>query len=170
MKGPRASFSTLLLIGAFVLLAAIGIGTGMGNRVLGQIGAHVPVQPTPVPAVTDIPDQPGALGGWKRTSVMAVATDPGFPDPRVTPEPEVPATARPTPRESRPLDTPHPNNGYTSPPLPFALPSHTPQGPETPGPDIEATPSPAVRTPAGQARPTPRYATMPPVSPPTLNP
>src|SRR5579862_8721622 len=98
----RASFSALLLIGGFVLLVSVALGMGMGNRVLGQIGAHVPVQPTPVPQLTGATDENGAPDEWRHTSVLSVATDPGFPDPRVTPEPAAPETARPRPVATRP--------------------------------------------------------------------
>jgi hypothetical protein len=142
----RASLSTVLLVGAFVLLIAIGVGMNMGNRVLGQIGAHVPVQPTAVPAATEDPAQHDEITGLKHSTVMSVATDPGFPDPRVTPEPEVPATPRPRPTETL---TPRPEKrapgpAYTSPPLPLPLVTHTPGETDTPGPDIEATPAPGA--------------------------
>ena len=132
-----------------MLLVAIGVGMNMGNHVLGQIGAHVPVQPTAVPAATDDPGAPpDEVAGWKRASVMSVATDPGFPDPRVTPEPELPSTPRPRPTPSDLDATPRPAKrspsarAYTSPPLPLPIVTHSP-APETPGPDIEATPAPA---------------------------
>jgi hypothetical protein len=145
MRG-RTSLSTLLLLGAFVLLIAIAVGMNMGNRVLGQIGAHIPVQPTAVPAATEDPSEHGDLASWKRISVMSVATDPAFPDPRITPEPEVPATPRPRPSATgtpQPVAPPSEEaRDYTSPPLPLPLVTHTPSGPETPGPDIEATPAP----------------------------
>ena len=54
--GRRTGLSTVLILGAFVLLIAIAVGMNMGNRVLGQIGVHVPVQPTAVPPVTPPPD------------------------------------------------------------------------------------------------------------------
>jgi hypothetical protein len=144
----RASFSTVLLLGGIVLLVAIGVGMNMGNRVLGQIGAHVPVQPTAVPAATEDPGDHAEVSGWKRVSVMSVATDPGFPDPRVTPEPPPPPPPRPraTPTEE-PQDEDHPRTPkpkakpYTSPPLPLPLVTHSAPPLETPGPDIEATPA-----------------------------
>jgi len=172
--GRRTGLSTVLILGAFVLLIAIAVGMNMGNRVLGQIGVHVPVQPTAVPPVTPPPDDPSAAdaSGWKRTSVMSVATDPGFPDPRVTPEPEAPATARPRPKPSPtirpPLPTPPPRN---PPPAESASPGTSPSSGTlvTPGPDIEATPNGAPR-PSGGKTSAPTYSTMPPVPVPSMNP
>jgi hypothetical protein len=188
----RASLSTLLLLGGFVLLIAVGIGMNMGNRVLGQIGAHVPVQPTAVPAATDDPAGHGEVAGWKRVTVMSVATDPGFPDPRITPEPEIPATPKPRPknteapqgddqsgsdRQRRRAD----EQQYTSPPLPIPLVTHTPVEQDTPGPDIEATPQGQANVRPGRqtaVRPSPGksgvpgrdYPTIPPVPVPSYNP
>jgi hypothetical protein len=173
--GRRAGLSTVLIMGSLVLLIAILVGMNMGNRVLGQIGVHVPVEPTPVAPATAPAEGGGAaaeVGGWKRTSVMSVATDPGFPDPRVTPEPELPSTPRPRPTPTK-----------TRPPLPTAPPRYNPAaaptaassgspavGPETsPGPDIEATPNGAPR-PTGGRTAAPNYPTMPPVPVPSLNP
>ncbi len=141
-----------------MLLIAVGIGMNMGNRVLGQIGAHVPVQPTAVPAATDDPAGHGEVAGWKRVTVMSVATDPGFPDPRITPEPEIPATPKPRPknteapqgddqsgsdRQRRRAD----EQQYTSPPLPIPLVTHTPVEQDTPGPGQRAA-GPSDRRPA----------------------
>jgi hypothetical protein len=50
----------------------------------------------------------------------------------VTPEPEVKATPKrtPTPKPTpSPTPSPAPNSGYTSPPLPIPLVSHTPESP-----------------------------------------
>lgn len=173
----RASLSTVLLLGGIVLLAAIGIGMNMGNRVLGQIGAHVPVQPTAVPAATEDPGDHAEVSGWKRVSVMSVATDPGFPDPRVTPEPEQPAPPRPRPtvteasaEEHRRSERRPQEKRYTSPPLPIPLVTHTPEPVETPGPDIEATAPPETRTSSRQTRPTPPSYVSTPAPSPSYNP
>jgi hypothetical protein len=166
----RSGLSTVLILGALVLLLAIVVGTNMGNRVLGQIGVHVPVEPTPVPPATAVPGESNAgdITSWKHVSVMSVATDPGFPDPRVTPEPEPPSTPRPKPTPTKtppPLPTPPPR--YVPPTAPAADSSGSPAaGTATPGPDIEATPNGAARAPAGRATPIP-YPTMPPVPTPS---
>jgi len=132
--GPRAALSQVLIIGALLLLVAVGFGVGMGNRVLGQVAGREPVVPTPVPIPTPsaIPGDPGNWAAWKHISVMAVATDPAFPDPRIPPEPEVRSTLKPPPRpKPTPSPTPfqEPSEGYTSPPMPLPLVSHTPEGP-----------------------------------------
>jgi hypothetical protein len=86
----------LLAIGGGVLLFAIAVGNHMGNRVLNQVagsnGGFVRnVMATPVPIETHAP----AEVNWKKIQVMSVATDPAFPDPRVTPEPSPEPTAPP---------------------------------------------------------------------------
>jgi len=128
--GPRASLSFLLFLSATVLLGAIALGNRMGNHVLGQISQRTEAVPTvlltPVP---EVKDRQVSLG-WKHTQVVSVATDPAFPDPRVTPPPpppKEPPVARPhlppvpqVPEAARrPAD-----RGYTSPPLPIPLVTH----------------------------------------------
>jgi len=149
--GRRAALSQVLVVGALLLLVAIGVGIGMGNRVLGLVGGRQPVVPTPVAVPTASPGGSANWSAWKRTSVMAVATDPGFPDPRVTAEPEVKPTPKRTPTPKPPATaTPlrQPNSEYTSPPLPVPLVSHTPESPGESG----------------------RSPTLPPVPVPSLNP
>jgi hypothetical protein len=127
--------SGLLVLCGGALLIAIAIGNNMGNRVLSQVagrngGFFQSVMATPVPLET----RAASEVNWKKVQVMSVATDPAFPDPRVTPEP----TPEPTPRPTR-KPTPEPTAAYTSPPLALPLVTH---GPETPGPDgAEAGPS-----------------------------
>jgi hypothetical protein len=128
--GPRASLSTTLFLGAVTLLIAVAIGNAMGNRVITQVTGRVSVLvPTPLPIVKNEPKENADVPVWKEEQVMSVATDPGFPDPRVTPEPEPPPTPRPTPTavptpSPRPTDQPTMQK-YTSPPLliPLASPS-----------------------------------------------
>jgi hypothetical protein len=147
--GPRKRLSQVLIVGAVVLLVAILVGLGMGNHVLSQVAGREPVVPTPVPIPTAKPGERSSTGSlWKRIQIMAVATDPAFPDPRVTPEPEYRATAKPTPKRT-PSPGPTRNPEYTSPPMPFPLVSH---GPESPMPDPEATGA------VGEVRRTPRPA------------
>ncbi len=137
-----------------MLLIAIGIGNNMGNRVLGQIasrGAGAATTPIPSPSALASDDAASHVL-WKRRQVLSVATDPAFPDPRVTPEPPPPpppATPRPSPKPSRtPFAAPptagddaSPDpNAYTSPPMPIPLITHS--AGDTPPPDEESTPLP----------------------------
>lgn len=157
--GPRAGLSTVLVCGALVLLTAIAIGNNMGNRVLGQIANRGPgavVTPVPSPSVGDEDNADQVL--WKRRRVLSVATDPAFPDPRVTPQPPPPPiTPRPAPQQTR---TPRPTPSaledeaappYTSPPMPIPLVSH-PAG-ETSPPEEDGASEETSRT-----NPTPRPA------------
>ncbi len=191
MSGKRPGLSTVLVMGALVLVIAIFIGNNMGNRVLGQIssrGAGAAATPiaTPTPGSSDSP-QSRAL--WKRRQVLSVATDPAFPDPRITPEPEPVETARPRRKANTPSPTQSgkagasgtasdepasestPNTTYTSPALPLPIVSHAAE--ETIAPDTAQTLAPQKATPTASA---PRnggprsYPTLPPVSQPSLSP
>jgi hypothetical protein len=152
--GPRSGLSTLLILGAFVLLVAIVIGNGMGNRVLRQV-AHTAEDPTPVPLATPSPDDEGGPNTLtlRRRHVTSVATDPAFPDPRLTPEPSPPPTPRPAPKATptpspEPTPPPEPTDDvapYTSPPLAFPLVKHSPG--ETSPPDDTASPGDATGPP-----------------------
>jgi len=160
--GPRAGLSTVLIAGAFVLLIAIAVGNSMGNRVLSQIGSRdAGAVATAVPSPAASAEDDGVSHVlWKRRQVLSVATDPGFPDPRVTPEPPPPPpTARPTPRRTQ---TPVPSPivpayegtvpPYTPPPMPIPLVSHEPG--ETSPPDDVPSGSAAPRAAAsGSPRP-----------------
>ena len=154
--GPRTGLSTVLILGSIVLLIAIVVGNNMGNRVLGQIPERVPtLGATPLPSPTS-----SAFGNnasqalWKRRQVLSVATDPAFPDPRVTPEPPAPATPRPTPKPTpkpSPTPTSEPSHSnYTSPPLPIPLATGTEEAP-TPVEQPSSTPIPRV-TPTSTGR------------------
>jgi hypothetical protein len=171
--GSRAGFSTLLVAGAIVLVVAIALGNGMGNRVLGQVAGRVPelettAAPTPVESTNDAESRVQ----WKRTQVLSAATDPGFPDPRVTPEPPQPPPSRPraaptrspSPAPSRDKRAPAagPSVPYTSPPMPIPLASH-PAGETSPPDDGTSTPMPRT---SGQTD----RAEAPEVSTPTLSP
>lgn len=182
MSRKRPGLSTVLVMGALVLVIAILVGNNMGGRVLRQIssrGAEAAATPiaTPSPGSSDSP-QTRAL--WKRRQVLSVATDPAFPDPRITPEPEPVETARPPHRMNTP-DPKHskskaestkasddpasentPNTTYTSPPLPLPIVSHAAE--ETIAPD-------ATQSLAPQKPPAPRsFPTLPPVSQPSFSP
>ena len=162
--GPRVALSTVLLIAGGVLLVAIVVGNAMGSRVLSQLSTPQNLLPTPVPVVLASNSAEPAAQGWRRLSVVSVATDPGFPDPRVTPEPPPPPpTPRPTKRPTpRPAATAVDVPVYTSPPLPLPLvtdqastqaaPSETGSpGSRTGSPQaaVTAPPTPTVQGPRG---------------------
>jgi len=164
--GPRAGLSSILIVGAIVLLIAIAVGQNMGNRVLGAIATRPMVMPaTAIPTSSPTPDDAPGQGSaaWKRHEVISVATDPGFPDPRVTPEPPPPATPRPVPKP-KPSPSPTPTDGatgpegehpvppYTSPPLPIPLVTGSPEPGATDELPSAATPTP-LATSRGAALP-----------------
>ncbi len=141
--GPRTGLSTLLILGAIVLLIAIAVGNGMGNRVLRQVAHTADLEPTPFPIALPSAEDVGGPNTLtlRRRHVTIIATDPAFPDPRITPEPSPPPTPRPTPQATStpPPPTPAPgltgptNPPYTSPPLAYPLVKHSPG--ETSPPD-----------------------------------
>jgi hypothetical protein len=121
----------MLVAMGIVLLVAIVAGQQIGNRtIFGQTERKVAI---PGETITPVPEEsaaadPAALKNWKRLQVVSVATDPAFPDPRVTPPPT--PTPRPTPS---PKPSPSPSASpsadpslYTSPPLPVPIVSHDP--------------------------------------------
>lgn len=131
--GPRVGISSILIAGSIVLLISIAVGNSMGNRVLNQVAGRADdFAPSPVASPTIDPGEAGAGQlQWKRHHIVSVATDPGFPDPRITPEP--PPAPRPPPTPARtptPVPTPSSESSadshYTSPPLPLPIVSHGP--------------------------------------------
>jgi len=147
----RPGLSALLVAGAVVLLISILVGQKLGDKILLQtprrpvlVGSGI----TPVPEAD--PSDRGELKNWKRLQVVSVATDPAFPDPRVTrpPTPPPPIYTLP-PRRATPIPVPTvysaPRQIYTSPPLPLPLVSHDPN-------EVATEPPPAP--------------TQPPVTPP----
>lgn len=157
----RPGLSALLVAGAVVLLVSILIGQKIGDRVLLQTERRTPIAGS---GVTPVPEADasarGELKNWKRLQVVSVATDPAFPDPRVTrppappPPPETPTprprpTARPTPI---PVQQP-PQTVYTSPPLPIPLVSHEPGAPETEPPTLSPEERANVAPSVGATRP-----------------
>ena len=135
-RRPRTA---LIFVGmGILLLAAIAIGQQIGDHALftaTQRRLEFPDDTiTPVPDATASGDTELLSKNWKRLQVVSVATDPAFPDPRVTPPPT--PTPRPTPVPTptpRPTPSPPPDAGlYTSPPLPLPLASHDPD--ESPAP------------------------------------
>jgi hypothetical protein len=133
-RRPRAS---LTLVGAaLVLLLSIAIGQRIGDHIL---SSGTDRQPTVVrPLATPVPEQSeGPVRDWHHEQIVSVATDPAFPDPRVT-RPPTPTPA-PTRTPAEPALTPAPTAPpYTSPPLALPLASHAPD--ESPEPEETATP------------------------------
>jgi hypothetical protein len=138
----------LLVAGAIVLLVSILIGQKLGDRVLLQTERRSPLAGgaiTPVPQTE--PSAANSLRNWKRLQVVSVATDPAFPDPRVTrpptptPAPAAPAApprprVTPIPEPVGTLTPPPANSTYTSPPLPMPIATHAPGETETEPPTL----------------------------------
>lgn len=160
----RPGLSALLAGGAVVLLVSILIGQKLGDRVLLQTERRVPIigsGVTPVPEGADA-SQHGELRNWKRLQVVSVATDPAFPDPRVTPPPRptqppyTPPPYHPTPIPEvtlKPLPPPVRGGIYTSPPLPIPLVSHDPGATETEPPTLSPEERANVAPSVGATRP-----------------
>lgn len=107
MRRPRTSL--FLFICGITLLASIFIGERMGAHVLRrstETTAVVPEVTTPTPQPTL--GQNGPIVDWHHLQVVTVATDPGFPDPRVTKPPTPTPKPSPTPSPPPPPPTPTP--------------------------------------------------------------
>ncbi len=93
-RRPRTSL-TLIVLG-ILLLASVFIGQRIGDRAL--FGSTERRNPAVVPLPTPVAEaslDPSVSRNWKRLQIVSVATDPAFPDPRVTPPPPTPSpTAR----------------------------------------------------------------------------
>jgi hypothetical protein len=130
-RRPRTAL-TLTAMGV-VLLVSILAGRAIGEHtIFGATEQRVDIpEQTVTPVAEDTPGPDEAISrNWKRLQVVSVATDPAFPDPRVTPRPTPSPTPSPSPKPT-PTRTPQP--AYTSPPLPVPLVSHDP-GEPTPTP------------------------------------
>jgi hypothetical protein len=170
--GARYELSLLLIAGSIVLLIAIAVGNSMGNHVLGAITSRAAFSTTPVPIPTPSAqsDEEGEILN-RPHQVLSVATDPAFPDPRITPEPPPPATPRPSPKPSPsptadPDALPSPGDSdepYTSPPLPLPIASHDPD--ESPAPGDSASPRDGES--AAPRPPSRVYPSLPPSNGPT---
>lgn len=134
MRSRRPQLSLFLVLGGIVLLVSIFIGEKMGERVLRRSTEEavlVPEVQTVAPVPTASADQAGPIRDWRKLQVVTVATDPGFPDPRVTPtptpKPKPTHTPTPAPTYFFPTVTPEPSE------LPSAVvtPSTMPQLPGT---------------------------------------
>jgi hypothetical protein len=134
-RRPRTSLTFVGL--AILLLVSIGIGQQIGDHAIFSATQHRLAFPdesiTPVPDASAT-DDPTLSKDWKRLQVVSVATDPAFPDPRVTPPPT--PTPRPTPPPPTPRPTPSARPSaaptYSSPPLPLPIASHEPDDTPTP--------------------------------------
>ncbi len=187
--GRRRGLSSVLILGAIVLVVAIFVGNNMGNRVLGAIASRAGGAATPIPIPSaSAADTVTSRALWKRRQVLSVATDPAFPDPRITPEPPIPATPKPeltlsprvfhrrspVPSDATGPAEATPDTRYTSPPVPVPA---THAADETIAPDEVQTLAPRAavspRTPALAPRgvPTTRANSSPPPVPiPSFNP
>lgn len=121
-RRPRTSLTFIVL--GLLLLASVAVGQRIGdNTLFGSTDRRAPAAallPTPVAAPSG---DPSVSRNWKRLQVVSVATDPAFPDPRVTPSPTPSPKPTPSPTAS---PTAAPRGGYSSPPLPVPLVSHDP--------------------------------------------
>lgn len=128
-RRPRTS---LMLVGmGIVLLAAIAIGQQLGERTLfGATERRVAIPETPITPVPDetVGPNEAIARNWKRLQVVSVATDPAFPDPRVTPRPT--PSPKPT-RTPKPQRSTNPDDIYTSPPLEPSPPTQAPAQPQS---------------------------------------
>jgi hypothetical protein len=128
---PSNRFATFVLaVGTLVLLAAIGVGQRMGDRVLGQATEHTL---PPLSSVLASPDPDASSGpygpDWRRNETLSAAGDPRFPDPRVPPRPLPTPLPAPTAPPVPATPTPNPNIPiWRQVPLPTATPLATPSG------------------------------------------
>ena len=160
-QNRRPGLSALLAGGAVVLLISILIGQKLGDRVLLQTERRVPIigsGVTPVPGAGGDASVHGELKNWKRLQVVSVATDPAFPDPRVTPPPRpTQAPYTPPPYHATPIPEPtfkaRPRSLYTSPPLPIPIVSHEPGATETEPPTLSPEERANVAPSVGATRP-----------------
>ncbi len=144
----RRRLALFFLVGAVVLMVAVFAGNRMGDRVIGQVGQRLELQPTIVPSIgpTEEPRDDDKRVFWKKSQIVTAATDPAFPDPRVTPPPTAsPRPVTPTPKPTDFTDNePSVSARVTASPAPTVLltpvpaPSQSASNPET----IVETPAP----------------------------
>jgi len=150
-RHPRTSLTFFVL--GLLLLVSIALGQRIGDRALfGSTERRNPVVaplPTPVPESTVDPE---VSRNWKRLQVVSVATDPAFPDPRVT---------RPPTPSPRPTRTPPPPVFAPPPPTAGPLPVPTDTEPLPAGTPPRGGPPRAAASPRATAT-VPSYA-LPPV-------
>jgi hypothetical protein len=132
MRNRKPQTSLLLVLGGATLLISIFIGEKMGQRVLmrsTETAVLIPEVQTAAPVPTASQDDSGPIRDWRKLQVVTVATDPGFPDPRVTPTPT---------RKPKPTPSPSPT------PTPFVLPTLTPEPSTVPSPGISPNATPQL--------------------------
>jgi hypothetical protein len=141
------STTLVLALGAAVLVIALFIGQGMGDRVMQQATGQQEqaAEPSAIPSAANGSPQPYGPD-WKRSQSLSAAGDPHFPDPRVPPQP-IPTLA-PTPKPvitATPVPTPTPNRNipiWRQQPLPTVEPSSPEESPVPPPPEGSPEPSP----------------------------
>ena len=141
MRSRRPRTAATLVVLGILLLAGIAVGQRIGERAL--FGSTERRSPVVAPIATPVPEttaDPQISRNWKRLQVVSVATDPAFPDPRVT----RPPTPTPSPRPTPSPEPPPPALFYTSPPLPFPLASPAPNAP-TDTPPVRPNLAPGIR-------------------------
>lgn len=152
MLDPGKRFITVVLaLGIIVLLAAITLGEREGSRVIGRVTDQrlQSIAPPTLPPAPQKGKTTGPYGpNWKRTDVMAVATDPAFPDPRVPPVPlptaPPPPKTTPAPRATAvptPTATPNMNVPIWRRAAPLPTPSATASFTPYPGPSNSPAPT-----------------------------
>src|SRR5580658_9984717 len=95
-RRPRTSL-TLIVLG-ILLLVSVAVGQRIGDRAL--FGSTEQRDPVVAPLPTPVPEaslDPSVSRNWKRLQIVSVATDPAFPDPRVTRPPTPSPTPSPSP-------------------------------------------------------------------------
>ena len=117
MRSRRPRTSMALVGMGIVLLAAVVVGQQIGEHtIFGATDRRVEIpEQTVTPVPGDTPGSDEAISrNWKRLQVVSLATDPAFPDPRVTPPPT--PTPKPSPSPKR-VPATNPGELYTAPPL-----------------------------------------------------
>jgi len=138
VKVRRPGTSLFLILCGVTLLVSIFAGEKMGTRVLQrttQTTAVVPDVTTPEPSPSAVLS--GPIVDWHRLQVVTVATDPGFPDPRVTKPPTPTPKPTPSPRPSPPSQ---PSFGPGASPGATAAPANTLPSYAIPTPFVPPTP------------------------------
>jgi hypothetical protein len=124
MRSRRPRTAMMLAGMGIVLLLAVVAGQQIGEHTI--FGATQRRVDVPEQTITPVPEETSSneaiARNWKRLQVVSVATDPAFPDPRVTPPPT--PSPRPTPSPKPRPTVPLP--AYTSPALALPLASHEP--------------------------------------------
>ncbi len=149
LDSSKRFITIILALGILVLVVGIALGERAGDRVIGQVTEKRLESIAPV-TVSAAPKKKSAASygpDWKRTDVMAAASDPGFPDPRVppavlpTPTPIPKFAMPPTPE---PTATPSPNMNVPIWRRAAPMPTPTPVETGSPVPEGSASPTPTA--------------------------